>query len=656
MSYKSFKKILVTIPVLLLLGLGAYLNITATPVFGAPTSSSASYRHIYPFTNNTYDLGTTTQKWRSVNATTYYGDGSQLTGVTTDLSGYVPYTGATSDVDLGSYKLKTPAIKNSSSVEVVDIDNQSLNDNTGFPQFTWSSSGVNIPTGIVDDTNVMSLNTNARTGTNSSNYTTIDWQNALYYDAAGASSASLSNRFFTASDGSTQVLNYYNATGVRIAPKLAIGSTISLVPISALHIDNGTGVASDLRFTAGATTGQTTSDGFQIGIDTTGIAQIRQRENTALELYTNNTLRMSISGAGNMSIDGSASLRGAAGTAAAPFYTFAGVSDTGLYRSTGSTLGFATTGTARMFINTSGNIIIGNSTSPSARLHVLSTTEQLRIDNNGTSFTKITQTSGNSLGFVPAVNNASAFVFYQADGATSAVRIDTANIRLGIGVQPTVSLHVLSTGEQFRSAYSSSVYWNAITDSAGLTTFNAVNGAGSPSFAFSDPVAINGSLTLSAQNIITDTTTGMKIGTGTTQKLGFFNATPIVQVPATTEIGTALSDLGLRASGSAYPITTSGLGTLTGGQVRGYVSKSSNYTITSSDYLIHTTAAVTITLPTAVGITGQVFAIKHTSAFPTTVDTTSSQTIDGTTTKTLVQYEGIVVMSNGTNWIIISKI
>jgi len=36
-------------------------------------------------------------------------------------------------------------------------------------------------------------------------------------------------------------------------------------------------------------------------------------------------------------------------------------------------------------------------------------------------------------------------------------------------------------------------------------------------------------LTLSALNLITDTTTGMKIGTATTQKLSFWNATPIVQ-------------------------------------------------------------------------------------------------------------------------------
>jgi hypothetical protein len=40
-------------------------------------------------------------------------------------------------------------------------------------------------------------------------------------------------------------------------------------------------------------------------------------------------------------------------------------------------------------------------------------------------------------------------------------------------------------------------------------------------------------LAITAGNIITDTTTGMKIGTATTQKLGFYNATPIVQPTGT---------------------------------------------------------------------------------------------------------------------------
>ena len=68
-----------------------------------------------------------------------------------------------------------------------------------------------------------------------------------------------------------------------------------------------------------------------------------------------------------------------------------------------------------------------------------------------------------------------------------------------------------------------------------------------------------GNVTLSTINLVTDTTTGTKIGTATTQKLGFFNATPVVQPLATADLGVVLSDLGLRAVGTAYPITTSGV-------------------------------------------------------------------------------------------------
>lgn len=69
---------------------------------------------------------------------------------------------------------------------------------------------------------------------------------------------------------------------------------------------------------------------------------------------------------------------------------------------------------------------------------------------------------------------------------------------------------------------------------------------------------VTGTASFSAANISTDTTTGLKIGTGTTQKLGFYNATPVVQQLAATDLGTVLSNLGLRVAGTAYPITTSG--------------------------------------------------------------------------------------------------
>jgi|GEM_PF-2059144 len=92
-----------------------------------------------------------------------------------------------------------------------------------------------------------------------------------------------------------------------------------------------------------------------------------------------------------------------------------------------------------------------------------------------------------------------------------------------------------------------------------------------------------------------------------------------------------------------------------------FASKTSAYTITSSDYSIAADAssgAFDITLPTASGITGRIYFIKriNSGGNAVTVVTTSSQTIDGATTFSLsAQYASLMVQSNGSNWIIISK-
>ena len=57
---------------------------------------------------------------------------------------------------------------------------------------------------------------------------------------------------------------------------------------------------------------------------------------------------------------------------------------------------------------------------------------------------------------------------------------------------------------------------------------------------------LSGATFADATNIALNTTTGTKIGTATTQKLGFYNATPIVQ--PTGDVITALQNLGLGAS------------------------------------------------------------------------------------------------------------
>lgn len=80
--------------------------------------------------------------------------------------------------------------------------------------------------------------------------------------------------------------------------------------ISKLHIDMGNGVASDMRFTAGTTTGRTATDGFSIGIEADGDSHIRQYENLPLYFYTNNALRMTIEASGAVHVDTSIDING----------------------------------------------------------------------------------------------------------------------------------------------------------------------------------------------------------------------------------------------------------------------------------------------------------------------------------------------------------
>jgi hypothetical protein len=88
-------------------------------------------------------------------------------------------------------------------------------------------------------------------------------------------------------------------------------------------------------------------------------------------------------------------------------------------------------------------------------------------------------------------------------------------------------------------------------------------------------------------------------------------------------------------------------------------SKTANYTALYSDDVIlgdATSGAFAVTLPTAVGNAGKVFYIKKTdsSGNAVTINTTSSQTIDGSTTNVIqTQYKTIQVVSNGSNWSIL---
>ncbi len=136
-------------------------------------------------------------------------------------------------------------------------------------------------------------------------------------------------------------------------------------------------------------------------------------------------------------------------------------------------------------------------------------------------------------------------------------------------------------------------------------------------------------------NIILGTTTGTKIGTATSQKLGFFNATPVIQ--QTGSIKTAMTTLGLMASPtipwsdvSSTPTTlavygiTDGLSTsLTNNYI--FVGNASN-------------------LATGVAMSGEV-SISNTG-----VATIQPNVVDGTNIALGSDAQGDIMYYNGTDW------
>ena len=85
-----------------------------------------------------------------------------------------------------------------------------------------------------------------------------------------------------------------------------------------------------------------------------------------------------------------------------------------------------------------------------------------------------------------------------------------------------------------------------------------------------------------------------------------------------------------------------------------YVEKTATYTLTSTDYTVNCTSGTySINLPTAIGISGQVYIITNTGTGVITLDAFGSQTIQGDLTQTIYQDESFMVQSTGANWIVI---
>lgn len=124
---------------------------------------------------------------------------------------------------------------------------------------------------------------------------------------------------------------------------------------------------------------------------------------------------------------------------------------------------------------------------------------------------------------------------------------------------------------------------------------------------------------------------------------------------------TTLAQFANTAAGGNYMTNVTDIGAsttatstlkVTGSLALTYIAKTANYTATISDYFIDCTSnSFTITLPTAVGITGRVYIIKNSGTATTiTMATTSSELIDGSAPGSITGLVPLKVISDGGGW------
>lgn len=151
---------------------------------------------------------------------------------------------------------------------------------------------------------------------------------------------------------------------------------------------------------------------------------------------------------------------------------------------------------------------------------------------------------------------------------------------------------------------------------------------------------------------------GLTLTAGDGDPLGSPGGTVLLQSGA--DAGTGAGYIQINPNGTSTVVganvTPTSIFQVAGSFAWPYVAKSANYTLTASDVTVNVTASgKTMTLPTAVGITGRVYIIKATYTTSTgTLNTTSSQTIFTTSAVTSITMNAgdvYVVQSTGSNWI-----
>ena len=181
-------------------------------------------------------------------------------------------------------------------------------------------------------------------------------------------------------------------------------------------------------------------------------------------------------------------------------------------------------------------------------------------------------------------------------------------------------------------------------------------------------VNVHGAVTFTeAKDITFGTTTGSKIGTATTEKLGFYNATPVVQPAGTVDVLASLVTLGLRAASSNPPLNlgtgavTAGSAAVSGKVTAGVLSLGTPETVTLVSNVATITKSFVVLDAEGAGTTDQLDTLTMAGVVAgvvvlLTVNATDTITVDdaninlGAATRAIAPGGALLVYYDGTEW------
>jgi hypothetical protein len=130
---------------------------------------------------------------------------------------------------------------------------------------------------------------NAGTGA-APNWTRFASGNGDAWITTGNVGTSAATNFLGTTDAVDLVFRTNNTEKMRVLSAGNVGIGLA-APVHRLHVDAGNATITKTKFTNGTTTGQTLTDGFEIGLTATTLAEINQLENNSIDFRTVNVQR-----------------------------------------------------------------------------------------------------------------------------------------------------------------------------------------------------------------------------------------------------------------------------------------------------------------------------------------------------------------------------